>query len=70
MNIKTLGVICSLLFAATVTQADVNDDVVKIQHQWAKANYDTPENQQEKAFETLVEEAQKLVDLNPDSAEA
>jgi tetratricopeptide (TPR) repeat protein len=69
MNIKALGVLCSLLLVATVTQADVNDDVMKIQHQWAKANYDTPENQQEKAFEALVAEAQKLADLNPDSAE-
>jgi tetratricopeptide (TPR) repeat protein len=70
MNIKVLGVIWSLLFFSTITQADVNDDVIKIQHQWARANYDTPENQQEKAFEALVAEAQKLADLNPDSAEA
>jgi tetratricopeptide (TPR) repeat protein len=70
MNIKALGVICSLLFVATLAQADVNNDVMKIQHQWAKANYDTPENQQEKVFEALVAEAQKLADLNPDSAEA
>lgn len=70
MNIKVLGVICLLLFFSTITQADVNDDVMKIQHQWARANYDTPENQQEKAFEALVAEAQKLADLNPDSAEA
>lgn len=70
MNIKVLGVIWSLLFFSTITQADVNDDVMKIQHQWARANYDTPENQQEKAFEALVAEAQKLADLNPDSAEA
>ena len=70
MNIKALGVICSLLFVATLTLADVNNDVMKIQHQWAKANYDTPENQQEKAFEALVAEAQKLADVNPDSAEA
>lgn len=70
MNIKVLGVIWSLLFFSTFTQADVNDDVIKIQHQWARANYDTPENQQEKAFEALVAEAQKLADLNPDSAEA
>ena len=70
MNIKALAVICSLLFVATLTLADVNNDVMKIQHQWAKANYNTPENQQEKAFETLVAEAQKLDDLHPDSAEA
>ena len=70
MNIKALAVICSLLFVATLTLADVNNDVMKIQHQWAKANYDTPENQQEKVFEALVAEAQKLADLNPDSAEA
>ena len=70
MNIKAPGVICSLLFVSTLALADVNNDVMKIQHQWAKANYDTPENQQEKVFEALVAEAQKLADLNPGSAEA
>jgi tetratricopeptide (TPR) repeat protein len=68
-KIKTLAVFSALLFAGTVALADVTDDVVKIQHQWAKANYDTPEKEQEAVFESLVAEARTLVERNPDRAE-
>ena len=66
---KTLGVFCALLFASTASLADINDDIMKIQHQWARANYETPESEQEKAFEMLVAEARKLAELNPGRAE-
>ena len=69
MKVKTPGVFCALLFASTASLADINDGIVKIQHQWARANYATPENEQEKAFEKLVAEAWKLVELNPGRAE-
>lgn len=68
-KIKTLAVFSALLFAGSVVLADVTDDVVKIQHQWAKANYDTPEKEQEAVFESLVAEARTLVERNPDRAE-
>ncbi len=67
---KTLGVFCALLFASTASLADINDDIMKIQHQWARANYETPESEQEKAFEMLVAEARKLAELNPGRAES
>jgi len=69
MKIKTLGVLCALLFASMASLADINEEIVKIQHQWAKANYATAENEQEKAFEKLVAEARKLAELNPGRAE-
>ena len=68
-KIKTLAVFSALLFAGSVALADVTDDVVKIQHQWARANYDTPEKEQEAVFESLVAEARTLVERNPDRAE-
>lgn len=68
-KIKTLAVFSVLLFAGSVALADVTADLVKIQHQWAKANYDTPEKEQEAAFENLVAEARTLVERNPGSAE-
>jgi len=69
-KIRCLAVLVTLLFANSVSLADISDDVVKIQHQWARANYATPEGEQEKAFETLVAEARKLAEINPGSAEA
>ena len=69
MKNKTLGVCCALLFASTASLADIDEDIVSIQHQWARANYETPENEQEQAFEELVAEARKLVESNPGSAE-
>jgi tetratricopeptide (TPR) repeat protein len=69
MKSKMLGICCALLFASTTSLADINEDIIRIQHQWAKANYGTPESEQEKAFEDLVAEARKLVELNPGRAE-
>ena len=69
MKNKTLGVCCALLVASTASLADIDEDIVSIQHQWARANYETPENEQEQAFEELVAEARKLVESNPGSAE-
>jgi len=66
---KTLGICCALLFASTASLADINEDIASIQQQWARANYETPEGEQEKAFEELVAEARKLVENNPGRAE-
>ncbi|MFK8066828.1 MAG: tetratricopeptide repeat protein [Gammaproteobacteria bacterium] len=43
--------------------------LIEIQHEWAKANYETPENQQEKIFEQLVLKARELVSSQPSKAE-
>jgi len=69
MKIKIIGICCALLFASMASLADINEDIVSIQHQWARANYETPESEQEKAFEELVAEARILVESNPGRAE-
>ena len=50
--------IMAALFMSSPAFADMQQDIVDIQHAWAKANYDTTEDQQEKAFEELVKQAQ------------
>ena len=57
------------LFMSSPAFADMQQDIVDIQHAWAKANYDTAEDQQEKAFEELVRQAQAVADSYPDKAE-
>ncbi len=69
MKIKTLVVCSALLFTSTGALANVSDEVINIQHQWAKANYETPKKEQEAAFERLVAEARTLVERNPGRAE-
>jgi tetratricopeptide (TPR) repeat protein len=69
MKIKKLVTLFSLLFFTTLTYAGMGDEISKIQHAWALANYQTPESGQEPAFESLVAEARKLAEANPDSAE-
>ena len=59
----------ALLGISTVVYADLDGDIRNIQQQWAKANYATPEEAQEKAFEALVSDARQLVDQWPDRAE-
>jgi tetratricopeptide (TPR) repeat protein len=69
MKVKKLVTLFSLLFFTTLTYAGMGDEISKIQHAWALANYQTPESGQEQAFESLVAEARKLAEANPDSAE-
>mgnify|MGYP001824629790 CR=1 FL=1 len=61
--------IIAALFMSSPAFADMQQDIVDIQHAWAKANYDTAEDQQEKAFEELVRQAQAVADSYPDKAE-
>jgi tetratricopeptide (TPR) repeat protein len=69
MKVKKLVTLFSLLFFCTLTYAEMGDEISKIQHAWAVANYQTPESGQEQAFESLVAEARKLAEANQDSAE-
>jgi tetratricopeptide (TPR) repeat protein len=61
--------IMAALFMGTPAFADMQQDIVDIQHAWAKANYDTAKDQQEKVFEELVKRAQAVADGYPDKAE-
>ncbi|HKJ84327.1 MAG TPA: tetratricopeptide repeat protein [Mariprofundaceae bacterium] len=60
-----------MLFASMApAQADVvGDAVLKLQHEWAKVNYQMPEDRQEAAFKKLVGEASALAAKYPDRAE-
>ena len=69
MKAIKLVMLVPLLFFCALTQADMNGELSRIQNAWALANYQTPADDQEQAFEKLVAEARKLADANPDSAE-
>jgi len=52
-----------MLWAAplTLAQADeVNEAILSLQHEWAEANYATPEDQKEDVFKALVEKSAAL----------
>lgn len=44
--------------------------IVELQHEWAKANYNTPANAQEAAFKALSLRAAEVAEVSPDQAEA
>jgi tetratricopeptide (TPR) repeat protein len=45
-------------------------EIARIQHDWAKANYQTPKDAQESAFKALTEEAHQITVNNPNAPEA
>jgi tetratricopeptide (TPR) repeat protein len=59
-------------FATAPAMADEGLDgaIVQIQHEWAKANYHTPADQQEAAFKALAEHAHQVTASSPNKAEA
>lgn len=60
---------CILLAGSVMAHAGMADDLLVIQQRWATVNYDTPKDDQGKAFEQLTADARKLVDANPGKAE-
>jgi len=48
----------------------LDSEIMRIQHAWAKARYQTPEDAQESAFKILTEEAHQLTVSNPNAPEA
>lgn len=59
-----------LFIYAGISQASVTDDVHSLQKQWAEVSYTLKDDAQEKAFEALATEADKITGQYPDSAEA
>ena len=53
----------------SAVQAGLDTDLLQLQKQWAQANYATPEDEQEQAFEELVTRARALTEQYPDNAE-
>ncbi|HEU0220347.1 MAG TPA: tetratricopeptide repeat protein [Gallionella sp.] len=69
---KKYAWLIALLFAANTAFAEttpLDASIEKLQHDWAKAYYQTPERDKETAFEKLVEEAHKVTAANPGRAE-
>lgn len=63
--------LAAVVSTASFTAAQAATDSAKIAdlaHRWAKANYQTPEAQQEDAFKALADEAATLVQQNPNDA--
>ena len=69
---KKYAWLIALLFAANTAFAEttpLDASIAKLQHEWAKANYQTPEKEKEAAFEKLVKEAHGVTTANPGRAE-
>ena len=60
-----------LLIGGSVWADDALDPaIIELQHEWAKANYNTPANAQEAAFKSLSTKAAEVAEVSPDQAEA
>ena len=69
---KKYAWLIALLFAANSAFAEtapLDASIVKLQHDWATAYYQTPEKDKEEAFEKLVKEAHQVTTANPGRAE-
>lgn len=69
---KTMMKILSVLFASLVLApafAAPGDDVARLQHEWERVKYQTPDAEQEREFERLVRDADKAVAQDPNQAE-
>ncbi|HUX31293.1 MAG TPA: tetratricopeptide repeat protein [Thiobacillus sp.] len=69
---KKYAWLIALLFAASSAFAEptqLDASIVKLQHDWATAFYQTPEKEKKAAFEKLVKEAHEVTTANPGRAE-
>ncbi len=69
MNNNLISYLISFLLVTISVSTQAETTIADIQHEWAKANYETPEKQQEKAFETLVKKARAFAASQPSKAE-
>lgn len=61
----TLMIVC---LSAVISAESLPTDIVYLQTRWAEIKYQLPEGQQEKAFSTLVSEAEKMRVNHPQEA--
>ncbi len=69
MKIRTLFLLVSALYFSAPASADLTSDLLNLQHEWAKASYDTQPDNLDDAFEILTDKARSLVTKYPDSSE-
>jgi tetratricopeptide (TPR) repeat protein len=68
---KWLVIFAAILCAATAqAEEGLDQAIVQLQHDWAKANYSTSRGQQEAAFKALTERAHQITATSDDKAEA
>lgn len=62
--------ISAIAMTASAAQDDgLDDDILVIQHEWARIHYQLPKDQQDKAFDVLEEQAGALETAYPNRAE-
>ena len=69
---KNMMLLLSFITLSAPVFADerLDSDIARIQHDWAKANYQTPKDGQESAFKNLTEQAHQVTVNNPNAPEA
>jgi tetratricopeptide (TPR) repeat protein len=69
---KNMMLLISFITLSSPVFADerLDAEISRIQHNWAKANYQTPKDAQESAFKTLTDEAHQVTASNSNSPEA
>lgn len=70
MKWKQFTLTAVLLTVSQLGFADLNEDVYKLQKRWAEVNYTLKDKAQTQAFETLIQQADTVVNQNPNAAEA
>jgi len=74
MNVTKIlhGLIAAVLCCVLVSPAMAADDnaVLSLMQEWAKVNYQTPKDDQEKAFAALAKQAHELNQANPEHADS
>jgi len=67
---KTLA-LCALAFSlnSAFAATPLDNSIAQLQHEWAAANYKTPENKRADTLEKLVKEAHQVSAANPGRAE-
>ncbi len=69
---KNMMLLLSFIALSTPAFADekLDAEVAQIQHEWAKANYQTPKDAQEDAFKALIEKAHQVTTASDNAPEA
>jgi tetratricopeptide (TPR) repeat protein len=66
---KKYVTLMALALSLNATATPLDGAIAQLQHEWAAANYQTPEKDREAAFKKLAEEAHQVTVSNPNRAE-
>lgn len=68
-RIARVTLIAGTLLSTFATAGTLDEDIVKIQHDWARAFYKVAEDEKEAVFEDLIDQGTRLVADHPGKAE-